>query len=572
MGENMPSRMTKIFKLALAPMALLVATQLAPASESRRPRTQGLRMAEITLTLPDALKRAFAAFERGQLAEAARLADAILAFHADHFDALHLRAVVMAGQRRFDEALASYDRALAVRPASAEALYNRAGTLKELKRFDEALASYDEALAARPDYVEALYNRGNTLQELNRFDEALASYDRALALRTDYAQALNNRGNTLKALRRLDEALASYDAAVAASPNYAHALSNRAVVLEASRRFDEALASYNDALAVRPDDPDAHWNKSMLQLLLGDFESGWREFEWRWKCNRPELIKRDFARPVWLGQIDIAGKTILLHAEQGLGDAIQFCRYVPLVAARGARVWLNVPESLQGLMAGFAGAEVVSASTAPQFDLHCPLLSLPLAFRTRMDSIPANVPYLNVSPQHAKSFDARLGPKDRLRVGLAWSGNPRHGHDADRSIKLQSLLPLLDTEASFISLQKDVRPDDAAVLGDRADLLRFDDTLNTFSDTAALISNLDLVISVDTSVAHLAGALAKPVWVLLQHVPDWRWLLDRRDSPWYPTARLLRQQARGDWPGVINTVAAELQELVQLHKVYCAMG
>jgi tetratricopeptide (TPR) repeat protein len=521
-------------------------------------------MAEVTLTAPEAMKRAVEAYERGQLAEAHRLAQAILAVKTDDFDALHLIAVLKAAQRRFDEALADYERALAVRPDSADALYNRGIALKELKRFDEALASYDRALAVRADYPEALYNRGNTLQELKRFDEAVASYDRALAVRADYAPALNNRGNALKSLQRLEEALASYEGAIAARPDYAHALSNRAVTLEGMKRLDEALASYDAALAVRPDYADARWNRSMLQLLTGDFNTGWREYEWRWKTNKPELIKRDFAQPVWLGQVGIAGRTILLHGEQGLGDTIQFCRYVPLVAARRARVLLDVPASLQSLMASFAGlAEIVPANGGPpQFDLHCPLLSLPLALRTTIDRVPAQVPYLTVRSKDAQRWGARLPPRDRPRIGLAWSGNPRHGHDSSRSIPLRSLLPLLDIDASFISLQKEVRPDDAAVLNDRKDLLHLADELATFSDTAALIANLDLVISVDTSIAHLAGALAKPVWVLLPFVPDWRWLLDREDSPWYPTARLFRQESRGDWPTVIRRVAAALEQAV----------
>ena len=517
-------------------------------------------MVEVTLTLPEAIKRAAAAYEGGQLGEAERLARVILDVKADYFDALHLIAVIEARRRRHDEALASYGRALAVRPDYAEALYNRGNTLQELKRHDEALASYDRALAVRPDYAEALYNRGNTLQELKRFDEALASYDRALAVRPGSAEALNNRGNTLQELKRFDEALASYDRALTARPEHAETLYNRGNSLKELKRFDEALASYDRALAVRPDYGEVHWNESLVRLLTCDFVRGWEKFEWRWKSESLGLSRRNFAQPLWLGEDGIEGKTILLYSEQGLGDTIQFCRYVPLVAARGARVLLQVPPSLQDLMASLAGiAQVIGpTNTLPDFDLHCPLLSLPLAFGTRLDTIPSATPYLSASSESMRNWNISLRLKYRPRIGLVWSGNPALEKGHNRSIKLSSLLQLLDVDATFVSLQKDIRPDDATVLKDRSDLLHFGDKLKDFSDTAALISNLDLVISIDTSVAHLAGALARPVWVLLPFLSDWRWLLLRDDSPWYPTARLFRQHAAGDWSGVIDHVGVEL--------------
>jgi Glycosyltransferase family 9 (heptosyltransferase) len=266
--------------------------------------------------------------------------------------------------------------------------------------------------------------------------------------------------------------------------------------------------------------------------------------------------RRNFAQPLWLGSNDVAGKTILLHGEQGFGDVIQFCRYVPLVAERAARVILEVPDSLHELVGTLSGsAQIVSrGEPLPQFDLHCPPLSLPLAFKTRLASIPSAIPYLRATPSAVRSWSARLGPRKHFSVGLVWSGRPDHKNDHNRSLKLSTLLPLLDCDASFISLQREVRPGDTAALKDRTDLLHFGDELNNFSDTAALISNLDLVISVDTSVAHLAGALGKPVWILLPYVPDWRWLLDREDTPWYPTARLFRQNHIRSWDDVITRV------------------
>jgi tetratricopeptide (TPR) repeat protein len=487
--------------------------------------------------------------------------DRALAVRPDFIEALYNRGNTLKELKRFVAALASYDRALVLRPDYAEALNNRGAILRELKRFDEALASYDRALAVRPENADALYNRGNTLKELKRFDAALASYDRALAARPDYTEALNNRGAILRELKRFDEALASYDRALAVQPEHADTLNNRGNTLKALKRFDAALTSYDRALAVRPDYAEAHWNESLVRLLTGDFVRGWKKFEWRWKNESLNRSWRNFAQPLWLGETGIEGKTILLHCEQGLGDTIQFCRYVPLVAARGARVLLQVPEALQGLMASVAGvAQVIGAtSMLPDFDLHCPLLSLPLAFDTRLDTIPSATPYLSASPESVSSWNVTLGLKHRPRIGLVWSGNPVHTNDHNRSIKLKILLQLLDIDATFVSLQKDIHADDATVLKDRSDLLNFGDKLADFSETAALVSNLDLVISVDTSVAHLAGALAKPVWVLLPFLSDWRWLLDRDDSPWYPTARLFRQRAADDWSGVVGDVGIELR-------------
>jgi Glycosyltransferase family 9 (heptosyltransferase) len=287
--------------------------------------------------------------------------------------------------------------------------------------------------------------------------------------------------------------------------------------------------------------------------------------EWRWKSEQAKqanIERRKFAQPLWIESNDIAGKTILLHAEQGFGDTIQFCRYVRLVAGLGARTILEVQAPLAELMTTLAcDAQIVcSGASLPDFDVHCPLLSLPLALGTRIDTIPFATPYL-ATPRHAsKDWEVRLGQKLRPRIGLAWSGAPSHRNDHNRSISLRSLVVLLHSEATFVSLQKGLRPDDAAVLKECTDILQFSDEIDDFSDTTALIDRLDLVISVDTSVAHLAGALGKPTWILLPFLPDFRWLLDRDDSPWYPTARLFRQDETRSWDGVIRRVHAALQD------------
>ena len=514
--------------------------------------------------LAQALTRAISAYTAGKLVDAEQLCQQIISSKSDHVDALHVLAVVQAALGKSDLALASYDRALALRPDFADALSNRGNTLLALNRFDEALESYDRALVLRPDFAEALSSKGSALEKANRLDEALASYDRALALRPDFTNALYNRGNVLKALKRYGEALASYDHAIALQPGYADAHNNRGQVLKELMRYDEALASYDRALVLQPQNIMVHCNAASLRLLTGDFSRGWADYEWRWMKKSVVLANRILPQPLWLGGETIAGKTILLHSEQGLGDTIQFCRYVPLVAARGAQVIFEVQKPLHALMSDLAGATQVISKGSPlsAFDIHCPLLSLPLAFGTRLETIPSAKAYLSAPARQSMNWQTRLGAKRHPRIGLAWSGNAGHERDRERSIGLRDLLPLLDAEATFVSLQKEVRAEDTVVLKERGDILHVADELKDFSDTAALISQLDLVISVDTSVAHLAGALGKPVWILVTYVPDWRWLLNRDDSPWYPTARLFRQPDIDDWESVIARVHESVRSFI----------
>jgi tetratricopeptide (TPR) repeat protein len=473
------------------------------------------------------------------------------------------RANLLAALGRFEDALAGYDRMIALKADHAEAHNNRGNALRALQRLDEALASYHRAVALKSDYAQAFNNRGVVLHELKRFDAAVADFDVALALMPDCAEPFCNRGNALQALARFEEALASYDAAIALKPDHAEAFYNRGNVLKELRRIDEALASYEMALALRPDYVDANWNEAYLRLLTGDFARGLARSEWRWNNPASGLERRTLAQPLWLGGAPIDRKTILLHSDQGMGDAIFFCRYVPMLAARGARVIVEVEEPLRELMSGLAGVSQCISKTeaAPDFDLHCPMSSLPLAFETRLATIPAATPYLGV-PERSAEWEARLPPHDRPRIGLAWSGNPRHSNDHNRSIALDAFSPLLDLPAHFVSLQTDIRPDDAATLRAHGRILDLGSALTNFAETAALIARLDLVISVDTSVAHLAGALGTPVWILVPFSPDWRWLLDRQDSPWYPTARLFRQGKTRQWQSVVGQVRDALDDFV----------
>ena len=515
--------------------------------------------------------RGIALQDLGRPAEALASYDKALAIRPDYAEALNNRGIALQALERPDEALASYDKALTIRPDYAEALNNRGSALQALTRPEEALASYDRALAIQPDYAEALNNRGNMLQKLGRLDEAVASYDRALAIRPDHAEALSNRGAALHDLNRPEEALASYDRALAIRPDYPEAFNNRGVALHELRRPEEAIASFEQALALRPDYAEAHFGRSLVLLLRGEYAEGWREFEWRWKGGTAEKMRpRDFAEPQWQGE-DVSGKTLLLHAEQGFGDTLQFCRYAALIDAT-ARVILEVPRPLVRLCSSLPGiAGVVAAGDPlPAFDLHCPLLSLPRAFGTTVETIPGKVPYLTADPEQVAAWRERLDALPGcLRVGLVWAGSPRpsfrsaNAIDRRRSTTLAQFAPLAAVPgASFVSLQKGAAAEQTRSSPPGLVIHDWTDELQDFADTAALIEALDLVISVDTSVVHLAGALAKPVWIVNRFDSCWRWMLDREDSPWYPTARLFRQRRRGDWDEMIGRMAAELARIV----------
>jgi tetratricopeptide (TPR) repeat protein len=514
----------------------------------------------IAHTLAQAAQRATEAFRRGDRDEAERLCRRILDSNADHYDALTLLGILAAQTRRTEEAVALLSRAAALRPRHPEAHGNLGNVLRDLGRHDEALACYDRALALKPDYAEALNNRGVTLCDLRRHAEALASYDRALSINPNYAEALNNRGVALGDLGRFVDALACYDRALGIRPNHVEALNNRGNALCDLKRYEDASESYERALAVAPHAANVHWNLAFCRLRLGDFARGWPENEWRWKQPEWASIKREYPQPVWLGAEPLGGKTLLLHHEQGLGDTLQFCRYAKPAAARGARVVLVVQPPLLSLLSTLDDVAQVLPTDAelPEFDYHCPLLSLPLAFGTCLDTIPDSVRVRADGPRVAAWRD-KLGARSEPRVGIVWSGNPGHKNDRNRSLALADLLPLLSDRAQWVSLQQDVRATDADLLASRTDIAHFGEQLEDFADTAALVDLMDVVVTVDTSVAHLAGAMGKAVWILLPFNPDWRWLLDREDSPWYPTARLFRQPAAGDWASVIDRVRSELQ-------------
>jgi tetratricopeptide (TPR) repeat protein len=502
--------------------------------------------------------------------------DRAVAIKSNYAEAYYNRGLALQALKQHESALTSYDRAIAIKPDYADAYSNRGIALRELKQFEAALASHDRAIATKSDCAEAHCNRGVVLKDMRRFEAALAGYDRAIAIKPEYAEAHTNRGVVLKELGRFEAALASHNQAVAIKPDCAEAYSNRGVLLYELKQLDAALASYNQAIAIKADYARAHENRAYAFLLNGDLANGWSDYEWRSKNDDGSSCVQleDFSKPLWLGKESIAGKTILLHGEQGLGDRIQFCRYAKLVADLGATVVLEAEGQLKDLFASVHGVThvVERGGALPHFDYQCPLLSLPLAFKTTLSTIPAEVPYLKSSPEKIRHWAEVLGERTKLRVGLVWSGGFRPNQpeltsiNGRRNIPLTKLASLNHPDIEFYSLQKG-QPAESELAGliaahwDGPRLVDFTSQLHDFSDTAALMEHLDLVISVDTSTAHLAGALAKPVWILNRFDTCWRWLLDGTDSPWYPTVTLYRQQTAGDWDGVVERVRNDLIRL-----------
>jgi len=540
------------------------------------------------------LSEAVALHRQGRLDEAERLYNRVLKQQRDNFDALHLLgllhhqrgkpgeayrlitsalkadprspdalsnlALVLHALKRHDEALAALEKALALAPGHLDALNNRGTILLDLKRPAEAIAAFDAALAAEPRHVQALVNRSNARAELGQAELAMAGYDAALTLAPGHPLALYNRGNALRQLGRFAEAVADYDRALAVMPAHRNGWINRGLSLAALNRHREAVESYGRVLAASADDADAHFNAALSLLTLGDYARGFAEYEWRWK-RTGMTPRKDLRRPLWLGETLLAGKAILLHAEQGLGDTVQFVRYVPLLARQGARVILEAPPELKELLSSVDGVAAVVArgEALPPHDLHCPLASLPLAFKTALETIPAELPYLRVSESRLAKWRARIEALPSPRIALAWSGRATHVNDRNRSIALAELELLLGMSGlSIVSVQRELRPADAERLANDRRILHLGDELSDFGDTAAVLTLVDLLVSVDTSVVHVAGALGRPAAVLLPFQPDWRWTLDREISPWYPHVSLLRQPQPGDWSDVIARLCAGL--------------
>ncbi len=500
--------------------------------------------------------------QSGQMGEAHRLMAAALKINPNAPDALVNFANVLHALKRDGEALMYLDKALALRPGDQEALLYRGNALNALDRREDAIACYDAVLARNPAHGDALLNRGTARARLGRHADALADFDAVLTRVPHHVEALYNRGTALLELERPDAALAAFEAAVAAAPKHIGAWTNRGRALQALNRHADAVTSFEKAIAVDKTFADAHSNMALSLLTLGQLSRGFAEYEWRWKRTGMSDARRNYRGRPWLGEFPIGQRTILLAAEQGLGDSIQFVRYAPLLARAGSKVVLEVQPELKALLAGVDGVASCHArgETLPAYDVYCPLGSLPLAFKTEPATIPANIPYLRADEAHLAKWRPTIEARPGKRVALAWAGHAKHPNDRNRSIALTQLEPLLTLDGiSFVSVQRDLRADDAAILARHKSITHIGDKLDDMADTAAVLALADLTIAVDTSVIHLAGAMGREAWVMLPFSPDWRWTLTGDHSPWYPRMRLFRQAKPGDWSGVIASLRDALR-------------
>lgn len=541
----------------------------------------------------------------GRLDDALLSCDKAIAFQPENADAHLHRGNVLMQLGRPRDALESYDQALTANPALVEAQYNRSHALRYLGRFGEALESFDRTIALGAGFAEVYLGRGNTLADLNCPDEAVESFDRAVALRPNLAEAHNNRALALHRLGRFEEALASYGRAIGHNPNYALACNNRSTtlrelgrleealrdctraialdprladayynrgnILKALKRPDEAVQDYERALALRPDYRAAEWNRAVCTLLMGRFEEGWRLYEHR-KRKSKFAANVGAERALWSGAESLEGKTLYIWAEQGLGDTIQFCRYAALAAEKGGDIVLAVQDPLERLLESLGPSVRSRKLTAPppEFDYHIPLLSMPLAFRTNASTIPAKMPYLAAEPDRIRYWSGKIGG-DGLKIGICWQGAKGGEVDIGRSLPVRQFEGIAAIPGvRLFSLQKHAGAEQLFDLPADVKIETFGDDFDAgpdaFIDTAAIMETLDLVITSDTAVAHLAGALGRPVWVALNHVADWRWLLDRSDSPWYPTMKLFRQTERGNWRRVFAEMEMRLLEMLRQNR------
>lgn len=480
--------------------------------------------------------------------------------HESQAENLHRAGRALWAAGLYERALASIGRAIALDPHVPAYHHSLGQTLHRLARFSDAALCYQEALRLEPSSASVLNDLGAAFMEGRRFPEAVSALLDAIAIRPGFPEAFNNLGSALREQGQYDEAITCYGEALRLRPGYAQAHNNLGTAFEKSGRLEEALAEYGWAVRLDPGYAQARFNRAAARLLKGDFERGWKEFEWRFQAAGH--APRQSTAPLWDGS-PLQGRRILLHAEQGLGDTLQFVRYAGMVKQRGGVMILQCQPRLVELLRTVQGIDEIAAGGMPAHDCHAPLLSLPLLFHTLPETVPAPVPYIRPDPALAAKWAERLGRKHSLRVGLVWAGNPNQLNDRYRSMSLAQLAPLASIEGvQLFSLQKGEKARE--LLENKAGwrIARIEPEDEGIAGTAAMIENLDLVITVDTMVAHLAGALAKPVWTMLPFAPDWRWLLDRNDSPWYPTMRLFRQPRPGDWESVVHEVSEALRARV----------
>jgi tetratricopeptide (TPR) repeat protein len=530
-------------------------TQSRPVANRQTPALPPLAV----LMFAEAVER----HRAGRLFEAEALYRAVVAIEPDHADAAYNLGIVTQTQGRLPDAISAYRHAIARRPDFATAYTNLGAALQDLGQLDDAVATHRQAIALSPDSPLAACNLGAALRAQGKFDEAAAAFRRALSLQPDYDAALANLGAVLLDQGETEAALTACRHAVAVNPQMVIGLCNLGATYKTVNRLDEAEDAYRRALALRPDFPEAHFCLAQILLLKGDLRSGWPEYEWRWKLAEYSWLKAlhgEFAQPRWAGE-ELRGRTVLVYAEQGLGDTLQFVRFLPEIAARGGHPLLAVQPPLLKLIGASAAADVIALDQKPlpPFDLHLPLLSLPYVLGTSLDAIPSQVPYLHADSSLVERWRRRIGGTG-FRVGIVWAGNPHQRGDRVRSPHLRAMLPLFAVPGvDFVALQLGAGRDDITAHPLPSSVLDLGPEIGDFADTAAIIASLDLVITSCTAPLHLAGALALPVWGVIPFAPHFFWLLDRADSPWYPTLRLYRQDRGGDdWSGVIGRIAGDL--------------
>ena len=474
---------------------------------------------------------AFKYHQKGNLKEAKNIYEQILKHKPNHFDALQLLGI----------------------------LYG------QINKKDKAIKLLELALQIKPDDAATLNNYGVILTEVNRTNDSYEALDKATNIKPDYAEAYSNKGNALKLLEKYDDAVKAYSKAIQLKPNYAEAYNNRGVIYKELSQMNLALKDLKKAISLKPDYPEANSTMGVTLLLTGNFSKGWEQYEWRWKDLSDPSVIRSFKQPLWDGKKSLKDKSILLYSEQGLGDTIQFSRYILLIKALGAKVILETHKELLNIVGSIDSniTVILMGQTLPHFDFQCPLLSLPLKFGTGLKNIPSPNRYIWADKRIVPKWKKKIGSQKKPLIGLVWEGNPLHKNDYNRSILLAELIPHLPKKYEYIGLQKDIRESNLKTLKRSSMIDNLIDNNVSMDDTAAIIENLDIVISVDTSVAHLSASMGKPTWILLPFVPDWRWLLNRNDSPWYKSVKLFRQEKRGNWELVFKDLNKKLNVLYQ---------
>jgi len=515
-------------------------------------------------TIAETMENAVRHHQGGHLRQAEQLYRLVLQSDPNHPSALHLLGAIAYQRKQYHAALELIGKAIAGNRRIPQFHNTLGAVLKAVGKFEEAIAAYEEAVLLNPTYAEAYYNMGNALQSQGRYDPAVEKYKQAVSLKPDYAEAYNNMAIVQQMQGRHAEAIQNCSQAIRLKPNYAEAYNTRASALQMQGQHAKAIEYYKRTLLLKPDYAEAHVNLGMTLLLTGKFVEGWAEYRWR-RYTKKAIYPHRYEMPRWDGS-PFPEKKLFVHYEQGLGDNLQFVRYLPKVKARGGTVIFEVKKSLLGLLRGFPGIdELVEASfnvkPTVEFDFYTSLLDLPRIFGTTLETIPAEVPYLYADPRKVEYWRNKLA-EDGFKVGIVWAGSAKHSNDRWRSCVLKRFAPLAKIDGvRLYGLQKGKAAEQVKELAGKMSLMNLADELNDFTDTAGVIENLDLVISVDTAVLHLAGAMGKPVWALLPFAPDWRWMLNRDDSPWYPTMRLFRQRRSGNWDDVFQRVTDELKTI-----------